>query len=85
MRADRFDVVHSHEFHMAVYGTAATRLLRKRHVITMHGNQDMTPAARRRIALRWAFRRSAAVVAVSEDTRRHLLQALDPYGIAGPA
>lgn len=68
-------VVHSHEFGMAVYGTAAARALRLPHVITMHGNMWMTNALRRRLALRWAFRRSKTT-AVSEDTRRHLLSAL---------
>lgn len=66
------DVIHSHEFVMAVYGTAAARRLRRPHVITMHGNQTMTARLARRIALRWAFRRSGATVAVSQDTRRHL-------------
>lgn len=66
------DVVHSHEFVMAVYGTAAARRLGVPHVITMHGNQTMMDRYRRRLALRWAFRRSDATVAVSEDTRRDL-------------
>lgn len=70
------DVVHSHEFVMAVYGAAAARRLRCPHVITMHGNQTMTDRYRRRVALRWAFRRSGATVAVSEDTRRHLERSL---------
>lgn len=68
--------VHSHEFGMAIYGTAASRWMRLPHVITMHGNMWMTLARRRRIALRWAMRNSASTVAVSEDTRRHLLTAL---------
>jgi glycosyltransferase involved in cell wall biosynthesis len=66
------DVVHSHEFAMAVYGAAAARKARVPHIITWHANQVMTALLRRRIALRWAFRRSGATVAVSEDTRRHL-------------
>ena len=72
----KVEVVHSHEFDMAVYGAAATRFLRKRHVITMHGNQTMTAAFRRRLALRWAFWASEATVAVSEETRRHLLASI---------
>jgi glycosyltransferase involved in cell wall biosynthesis len=66
------NVMHSHEFVMAVYGAAAARRLGCPHVITMHGNQNMTRKWQRRVALRWAFRRSNATVAVSEDTRRHL-------------
>jgi glycosyltransferase involved in cell wall biosynthesis len=61
---------------MAVYGSAASILLRRRHVITMHGNQTMTEVRRRRVALRLAFRVSHATVAVSEDTRQHLLKSL---------
>jgi glycosyltransferase involved in cell wall biosynthesis len=72
----RVDVVHSHEFVMAVYGTAIARKLGIPHVVTMHGNMNMTRKWRRRAALRWAFKRSRAVVAVSEDTRRHLESSL---------
>lgn len=66
------DVVHSHEFTMAVYGAAAARLARARHVITMHGNRTMTHVLRRRVALRWAFRASHATIAVSQATKRQL-------------
>lgn len=72
IRRDQLDLVHSHEFTMAVYGAAAARSAGRPHVITMHGNQTMTAKLRRRVALRWAFRRSAATIAVSTDTRRHL-------------
>ena len=70
------DVVHSHEFTMAVYGAAAADKLGLPHVITMHGNQTINDALRRRMALRWAFRRSVAVVAVSEATRKDLRERL---------
>jgi glycosyltransferase involved in cell wall biosynthesis len=63
------DVVHSHDFTMAVYGAAAARRLGLPHVITMHGSQTVMDSLKRRIALRWAFRHSRAVVAVSEATR----------------
>jgi len=76
IRQDRLDLVHSHEFTMAVYGAAAAGAAGCPHVTTMHGNQTMTAALRRRIALRWAFRRSAATIAVSAETRRHLDTAL---------
>ncbi|NOT07124.1 MAG: glycosyltransferase family 4 protein [Gemmatimonadales bacterium] len=71
-RAERLDVLHSHEFAMAIYATAAARLHSLPHVITMHGNQQMTAAWRRRVALRWAFRRSRATVAVSSATKAQL-------------
>jgi glycosyltransferase involved in cell wall biosynthesis len=71
-REQRIDVVHSHEFTMAVYGAAAAKLAGIPHVVSMHGNQTMTRAWRRRVALRWAFRHSAATVAVSQATKRSL-------------
>ncbi|NNF13904.1 MAG: glycosyltransferase family 4 protein [Gemmatimonadetes bacterium] len=69
MRRLEIDVVHSHEFTMAVYGTAACKLAGRPHVITMHGSQTMTRVLRRRFALRWAFRNSYATAAVSEATK----------------
>jgi glycosyltransferase involved in cell wall biosynthesis len=62
------DVVHSHEFTMGVYGSAAARLLSIPHVLTMHGGFRATKALRRRIALRWAIQRSGNAVAVSRAT-----------------
>jgi glycosyltransferase involved in cell wall biosynthesis len=76
LRARRIEVVHSHEFTMAVYGAAAARWLGIPHVITMHGSQYVTSKRRRRIALRWAFRSSAHVVGVSNDTTAHLTSRL---------
>jgi glycosyltransferase involved in cell wall biosynthesis len=73
MRRFGADAVHSHEFSMAVYGAAAARRVGIPHVITMHGHQTMTAALRRRIAVRWAFRRSAANLAVSSATQRQLM------------
>lgn len=66
------DLVHSHEFAMAIYGTVATRWLGVPHVISMHGCQYMMERWRRRAALRWAIRHTASTIAVSEDTRLHL-------------
>ena len=75
-RAQSIDVVHSHEFDMAVYGAAAAWLARVPHVVTMHGGLTVTKALKRRIALRWAMRRSAATVAVSDATRQQFAQDL---------
>jgi len=69
-REHRIDAVHSHEFTMAVYGAAASRLLNLPHVITMHGGFKVWKALRRRIALRWAMRQSDHTVMVSRATRR---------------
>lgn len=65
----RIDAVHSHEFTMAVYGTAATRLLGLPHIITMHGGLKVCKALRRRMALRWAMRASDYSVMVSRATQ----------------
>jgi glycosyltransferase involved in cell wall biosynthesis len=66
------DVVHCHEFVAAIYGGTAARLAGVPNVLTMHGNQTMCDAWRRRVVLRWAFRRSHAVVAVSQSTKKQL-------------
>jgi glycogen synthase len=50
------DVVHCHEFVASIYGGTAARLAGRPHVFTMHGNQSMCDAWRRRAALRWVFR-----------------------------
>jgi glycosyltransferase involved in cell wall biosynthesis len=68
-REHRIDAVHSHEFTMAVYGAAASRLLGLPHVITMHGGLTVCKALRRRIALRWAMRNSDHVAMVSRATQ----------------
>jgi glycosyltransferase involved in cell wall biosynthesis len=70
LRRRRVDVIHSHEFTMAVYGTAAARWLGIPHVVTMHGNQTTTSRWRRRATLGLALRYSDAVIAVSGDTKR---------------
>jgi glycosyltransferase involved in cell wall biosynthesis len=68
LRDFRANVVHSHEFTMAIYGAAAAKRANARHVITMHGGLYYATAWRRRAALRWAMRRSAALVGVSDAT-----------------
>lgn len=71
-RSNRIQVAHSHEFGMGVYGAIAARRTGSRHIITMHGGRYYAERRRRRSALRWAARRSAALVAVSEATARDL-------------
>lgn len=63
--------IHSHEFTTTVYGAAAAPRIGVNQVITMHGNQTMLDSLKRRLAVRWAMKRSRHVVAVSEDTRKH--------------
>ena len=80
LREFRADVVHSHEFTMAIYGAAAAKRAGARHVITMHGGLYYAQVWRRRAALRWAARRSAALVGVSVATADALQRIL---GIGG--
>jgi glycosyltransferase involved in cell wall biosynthesis len=75
-REHRIDAVHSHEFTMAVYGAAASRLLDIPHVITMHGGFNVGKTVRRRLALRWAMRQSDRTVMVSRATSRQFATAL---------
>jgi glycosyltransferase involved in cell wall biosynthesis len=81
-REHDINVVHSHEFTMVVYGSTAARLLAIPHALTMHGGLTVTKALRRRIALRWAIRRSAHAVAVSNATR---LQFAEDLGLRASA
>jgi glycosyltransferase involved in cell wall biosynthesis len=75
-RERKVDIVHSHEFTMAVYGAVAARWLGLPHVITMHGSQTMLKATRRRVALKGAFALSRRVVACSGATQEHLTREL---------
>jgi len=75
-REHRIDAVHSHEFTMAVYGTAASQLLGLPHLITMHGGLTVCKALRRRIALRWAMRTSDYAVMVSRATQTQFAEDL---------
>lgn len=72
----QIDVVHSHEFTMGVYGAAAAGRVRIPQILTVHGGFTATKTLRRRVALRWAIRRSAGVAAVSKATRQEFAQNL---------
>jgi glycosyltransferase involved in cell wall biosynthesis len=67
-REHRIDVVHSHEFDMALLGAVAARLSGVPQVVTFHGGTTATRTFKRRAAIRWAMRRSASAVAVSAAT-----------------
>lgn len=67
-RTHSIEVVHSHEFEMSVYGSAAARLLGIPHVMTMHGGLTVTKALKRRVPLRWAMRASARSTIISAAT-----------------
>jgi glycosyltransferase involved in cell wall biosynthesis len=66
-RRHRFDVAHSHEFSMAIYGGWAAWRAGVPHIITMHGGRYYNDRLRRRLALRAAIAASDQVVAVSES------------------
>jgi glycosyltransferase involved in cell wall biosynthesis len=70
------DVLHSHLWVMAAYGGLVGMLRRVPHVTTMHGDGEQTRYARRRVALRWAFRHARSVVAVSEAMRDDMTTSL---------
>lgn len=72
MRREKVDVMHGHEFDGALYGTAAARLAGRASIVTMHGNQTMTDAFLRRLALRGTFRACDFVAAVSGQTKEQL-------------
>lgn len=72
VRRRNVELIHAHEFTMAVYGAAASWWTGVPQVVTMHGNMTMTDAWRRRVALRWALCRSSAVAAVSNATKLQL-------------
>lgn len=72
LRRRRVQVIHSHEFTMAVYGAAAAALLRLPYVVTMHGGGEYAAKWRRRAVLRWAFRNSRRTVAVSAASRARI-------------
>ena len=65
-RRHRFDVAHSHEFSMAIYGAWASWRTGVPHVITMHGGRYYNGRLRRRLAMHAAIAASDHVVAVSD-------------------
>ena len=65
LRRQRVDVVHSHEFSMAVYGAWSCWRAGLPHVITMHGSTYYAGRLRRRLAMRAAVAMSGRTVAVS--------------------
>lgn len=70
IRDHDLDLLHSHEFTLAVNGAVASRLGGCAHVITMHGGLYFADRLRRRLALRAASALSDSTVAVSHFSRR---------------
>jgi glycosyltransferase involved in cell wall biosynthesis len=77
-RSTKIDVIHVHCAYPDAVGVAlAAMVLRLPFVVTAHGS-DINVYARRpvfRAQLRWALRRASAVIAVSGDLRRKLIEA----------
>jgi len=71
-RTARVQLLHSHEFNMAVYGAVVARRLRIPHVITMHGSRYYADTLRRTLLLRVAVSLGGQLVAVSERLAGHL-------------
>lgn len=72
VRRRGIELIHAHEFTMAVYGAAASWWTGVPQVVTMHGNMTMTDVWRRRTALRLAFGQSHSVTGVSDATKEQL-------------
>jgi glycosyltransferase involved in cell wall biosynthesis len=67
LRRARVDVLHSHEFAMNTFGSAAALLARVPAVSTIHGRNWVAGEARRGLAYRALRRLGVPIVAVSED------------------
>jgi glycosyltransferase involved in cell wall biosynthesis len=76
LRRHRIDVVHSHEFTMAVYGGWACWRTGIPQIVTMHGSLYYADRLRRRVALRAALALRGRTVAVSETLARRLREDL---------
>lgn len=77
LRKHSIDVVHGHEFDMAVYGAACARWAGIPNIVTMHGGLTVTRGWHRKLALRWAYRNSSSTVVVSDATRTQFADDLD--------
>lgn len=76
LRPLHLDLVHAHEFTMALFGTAAARLVGLPSIISMHGGQYFAEARRRRIMMRWAVKSSSACVCVATEVAQSMEQVL---------
>jgi glycosyltransferase involved in cell wall biosynthesis len=72
----RIDVLHSHEFAMNSFGSAAALLARVPAISTIHGRNWVSDRPRRAFAYRMLRRLGVPVVAVSEDLAGFLVERL---------
>jgi glycosyltransferase involved in cell wall biosynthesis len=77
IRRERISLLHSHEFMMTVYGSAASKLTGVPLIGTMHGKVYYPDKRRRILALRFAVSLCAKMIAVSDDLRRYLVDTLN--------
>ena len=73
LRERRVELIHAHEFGANTYGTLAGRLARVPIVATVHGRSYYADRGHRRLAYRMVSR-AAAMVAVSEDVKRFVVE-----------
>jgi glycosyltransferase involved in cell wall biosynthesis len=73
LRDRRVALIHAHEFGANTWGTMAGQLARRPVVATVHGRSYYADCGRRRLAYR-VVSRSAAMVAVSEDVKRFVVE-----------
>ncbi len=76
IRREKVDLLHTHEFAMNVYGFIASVFAGIPIITTVHGKSYYADRRRRRFAYRLAARRSSPMVAVSEDIRLFLIDAV---------
>jgi len=73
IRKKQIDLIHSHEFFMNTYGTAASMVTGCPIVATIHGKGYYIDKWRRRAGYRLVGRCASRTVAVSEDLKRFLI------------
>jgi len=74
IREKKIDLIHSHEFLMNMYGTAASMATRCPIIATIHGKGYYIDKWRRRAVYRFVGRCAFRIVAVSEDLKKFLIE-----------
>jgi len=74
IREKKIDLIHSHEFLMNMYGTAASMVTRCPIITTIHGKGYYIDKWRRRTVYRLVGRCAFRIVAVSENLKKYLIE-----------
>jgi len=77
IREKRIDLIHSHEFMMNAYGTAASIVTRCPIIATIHGKGYYIDKWRRRAVYRLVGRCAFRIVAVSENLKKFLIEKIN--------